>query len=191
MREKTLAGVGLLVFALGAIPVAGPGAGAEGQPPEEAQAQRGDQVEPAAGFFMFEGGPVRAKRAITQTAATTIAESATWVTLPAANLTYVVPAGVSHLFNIAFSAECRLFNGGGDDYVRIRILDNGVPVEPYDGTQAFFSANGNATHKGNWVARAAEGAHSLRVQFWIFDGAPAEVLEARIGDWTFELVVYD
>jgi hypothetical protein len=106
-----------------------------------------------------------------------------------------VPTGTTDLFNVAFSAECRLFAGGGDDYLRIRIVDTvgGVvtPLEPYDGGQAFCSADGYATHKGNWVKRAAAGPHSLSVQFWIFDGAPVEVVSAWIDDWTFELVVYD
>jgi hypothetical protein len=195
MSWKTLAGVGLLGFALGAMPVAGPGVGAEEQrPEEEIQAQSAEQVNPAAGFFSYAGGPVRAKRARTQTAATSLAESATWVSLAGGNLSYTVPSGTTDLFNIAFSTEGRLFRGGGDDYVRILHTINGVlqpPVEPYDGGQAFFSADGYATHKGNWVRRVGGGTHVLQVQFWIFDGAPAEVLSAWIDDWTFELVVYD
>jgi hypothetical protein len=114
------------------------------------------------------------------------------VNLNGATLTYTIPAGTTDLFNVAFSAECRLSNAvAPNDWVRIRILDNGVPMEPYDGQQAFCSADSYATHKGNWVKRAAAGAHTLQVQFWIFDGAPAGVLQASIDDWTFELVVYD
>jgi hypothetical protein len=188
MRWKTHAGVGVLALALAAIPLAQPGVGAEGQQPE---VQSGDQVGPAAGLFAWSGGPVRGKRARTQTAATGIPESATWVSLPNATLAYAVPTGTTDLFNIAFSAECRLVNGGGDDYVRIRILDNGVPVEPYDGAQAFCSANAYATHAGHWAKRVTAGNHILQVQFWIFDGAPAEALQAIIDDWTFEVVVYD
>jgi hypothetical protein len=131
----------------------------------------------------------------TQTSSFTFGETATWINLPNGILGWAVPSGTTDLFNVAFSAECRLFNGGGDDYLRIRILDvvGGVatPLEPYDGAQAFCSADGYATYKGNWVKRAGAGSHTFQVQFWIFDGAPAEVLTAWIDDWTFEVVVYD
>jgi hypothetical protein len=150
------------------------------------------EAESQAGFFGYAGGPVRGKRARTQTSATTIGESATWVSLPGATLSWVVPTGTTDLFNVAFSAECRLVNSVvPNDWVRIRILDNGVPMEPYDGQQAFCSANGYATHKGNWVKRVNAGAHTLQVQFWVLDGFPFGVLSAIIDDWTFELVVYD
>jgi hypothetical protein len=42
-----------------------------------------------------------------------------------------------------------------------------------------------------WSKRMGAGVHNLQVQFWIFDGAPAEVLTAIMDDWTFELIVYD
>jgi len=145
-----------------------------------------------AGFFAYSGGAAKAKRARTQTTGQIINESLGWVNLNGATLSYTVPALTTDLFNVAFSAECRLINGvPPGDYVRIRILDNGVPMEPYDGFQAFFSANGYATHKGNWIRRAAGGTHTMQVQFWIVDGLPLGVLQASIDDWTFELVVYE
>jgi len=153
------------------------------------------ETDPASGYFFYAGGPVRGKRARTQTDSWTLQESSRWVTLPGSQLTWVVPAGSTELFNVAFSAECRLFNGGADDWLRIRIIDvtGGVatPLEPYDGQQAFCSADSYATHKGNWVRRAGAGTHTLYVQFWILDGGAAEALSAWIDDWTFELVVYD
>jgi hypothetical protein len=160
---------------------------------DEAEAVQAEaDSKPKAGFFAYSGGPVRGKRARTQTTATTFRESATWVSLPGATLSWVVPTGTTDLFNVAFSAECRLVNSVvPGDWVRIRILDNGVPMEPYDGQQAFCSANGYATHKGNWVRRVAAGVHNLVVQFWILDGIPFGALSAIIDDWTFELVVYD
>jgi hypothetical protein len=163
------------------------------QPPEDGQ-ETAASVQPQAGSFLFAGGPVIGKRARTNTTAINIAETPGWVSLPGA-LTWVVPVGTTHLFNVAYSAECRLFNGGGDDWLRIRILDVvggvGTPLEPYDGQQAFCSADAYATHKGNWVKRAQPGVHNLIVQVLIFDGPPAEVLTARIDDSTFELVVYN
>ena len=146
-----------------------------------------------AGLFAYVGGLAHGKRARTNTAATTFNESNGWVTLPNATLTYFVPAGGgSELFNVAFSAECRMINASQFDYLRIRILVSGVPMEPYDGFQAFCSANGRATHKGNWVRRVGAGNHTLQVQFWIVNGPGGGVpLQAVIDDWTFEVVVYD
>jgi hypothetical protein len=161
------------------------------------QAQETEDAPPSvatpAGFFFQVGGPVKRKLAKTQTAATTFGESGGWISLPLANLPYTVATGDTDLINVSFTAECRLFNGGGDDYLRIRILDTvtGVPLEPYDGAQAFCSADGYATHTGTWSRRLPAGAHNFQVQFWIFDGAPAEVLTAWIDDWTFETVVYE
>ena len=144
------------------------------------------------GLFGYAGGAARAKRARTQTATTTIPESVTWVNLPSATLTFTVPTLNTALFNVAFSAVCRLVGSvPPNDWVRIRVLDNGVPMEPYDGNQPFCSANGYATHKGNWVKRVQAGLHTLQVQFWIQDGLPLGVLSAAIKDWTFELVVYE
>lgn len=165
--------------------------------PVRAQDPQSNQeaATPTAGSFEWKGGPVRGKVARTQTTATKIPESHGWVTLSGASLKWNVPttSNDGDLFNVAFSAECRLFNGGADDYLRIRIMDlvTGVALEPFDGEQAFCNADAYATHKGNWVRRVRPGDHNLVVQFMIFDGAPAEALTAIIDDWTFELVVYD
>jgi len=165
--------------------------------PVPAQDPQVDQegAQPLAGFFRYKGGPVKGKYAVTQTNLTQFPETPNWVPLPGAVIpNVVVPAGgnpVGDLFNVAFSAECFVNNGAPDDYLRIRILDNGVPMEPYDGFQAFCSAQGLATHKGNWVKRANPGNHTLTVQFWVLDVGNNEVVSAIIDDWTFELVVYD
>lgn len=161
-------------------------------PPEQPEVT----VDPTAGYYYYATGPVRAKRARTQTSGYTFGETLGWVTLPGSTITYTVPTGTADYFNVAFSAECRLVNGGApDNWIRIRIVDNygGVltPLEPYDGQQAFCSDNNYATHKGNWVRRAGAGTHSLTVQFWIWDGGINNLLSGVIDDWTFEVVVYD
>jgi len=154
---------------------------------EEAEVTVAPQV-----VVTYTGGAAEGKRAQTQTAQTSIGESNGWVFLPNAGLTWFVPANDSDLLNVAFSAECQLVGSvPPDDWVRIRILVNGVPMDPYDGQQAFCSAPGKATHKGNWVKRVGPGNYTLRVQFWIFDGGAAGALTAIIDDWTFELVVYN
>jgi hypothetical protein len=148
----------------------------------------------------FEGGPSKAKLARTQTNPSTFVEGVGFRTLPGAILMFEVPADGRDLFNVAFSAECRLFGAGPGDFVRIRVVDttsNGGAVttflQPHDGNQAFCSADGYATHKGNWVRSAGPGRHTLSVQFSVFDEGndSMEPLEAAIDDWTFELVVYE
>jgi hypothetical protein len=160
----------------------------QAQQPETPADPTGD-----AGYFIQSGGAVKRKLAKTRTTVTVVPETAGWYSLPLANLAYTVAAGTTDLFNVSFTAECRVNNGGGDDYVRIRIMDTttGVPLEPYDGGQAFCSADGYATYTGVWSKRLGAGAHNLQVQLWIFDGAPAEAVSAWIDDWTFELIVYE
>jgi hypothetical protein len=188
----------LMVMSVVAASSAGVGGFTEqSQEPQVAAAQ--DVGSERSGFFRYSGGAAKAKVAVTQTAATTFAEGG-WFGLPNAVLQFAVPAGTTDLFNVSFSAECRLFGADMDDFVRIRVVDTvtvgGVFVsrsflEPYDGSQGFCSANGYATHKGNWVKRAGEGMHTLVVQFSIVDALPDDVLTASIDDWTFELVVHD
>jgi hypothetical protein len=146
-----------------------------------------------AGYFLQSGGAVKRKLAKTQTVPTTFGETPGWYSLPLANLSYTVAAGTTDLFNVSFTAECRLTNGGSDDYLRIRVIDTttGIAIEPYDGAQAFCSENAYATHTGMWSKRLGAGVHNLQVQFWIYDGFPLEILTAWIDDWTFELIVYE
>jgi hypothetical protein len=183
---------GLLVLTLLALLMVVPA-------PRVAKAQEAGPNAGEAGseaYATWSGGAVKGKRAVTQTALTVLPEAATWAFLPGASITVAVPAQTTDLFNVAFSADCRLVGSvPPTDYVRIRILDTvgavSTAIEPYDGDQAFCSANARATHKGNWAKRVQAGTHVLRVQFWILDGAPAGALSALIKDWTFEVVVYD
>lgn len=161
------------------------------QPPDGAQGAA--VAAPQAGVNTFRGGPAVGKVARTSTLPTLFGETAGWVTLPG-SLTWSVPVGSTQLFNVAFSAECQVLDGDDEDYMRIRIVDVvggvGTPMEPYDGFQAFCSDEGFATHKGNWVRRVQGGVHTLIVQVWLQDNAPADVLTGRIDDTTFELVIY-
>jgi hypothetical protein len=133
----------------------------------------------------YSGGAAKAKRAVTQVTATTFSSTA-WTTLPLSNISYTVSAGLVETFNVSFSAECDKSGGG---FAYIRVLDNGVALQPYDGFQVFCSSANLATYKGNWVRRTPLSfvavTHNLVVQFRMSAGS------ARIDDWTFELVVYD
>jgi hypothetical protein len=189
---------GIALTGMFGIDLSGPSAGLLGPATVAAQEQQETQeqetqeqqetqnaVAPQAGFFGYSGGPVRGKRALTQTAAVNIAAVGAWVTLPTSvPISWPVPAGTSDLFNVAFSAECQKLGGG---QARIRILDTatGLPLEPYDGFQVFCSINAPQTHAGLWARRMSGGAHNLVVQF--FNSAGSVIID----DWTFEVVVYD
>lgn len=160
--------------------------------PHDGEQEAAGPADPQAGTFLYRGGQAIGKIARTTTGGILFGETGGWITLPG-SLTWTVPAGTTQLFNVSYSAECRLVNGGVDDFVRIRIVDTGgvgTPLEPYNGGQAFCHADGYATHKASWVKRARPGVHTLVVQVWIYDGAPAEVLTGDLDDIIFELVVY-
>lgn len=142
--------------------------------------------------MLFSGGYVEGKVARTSTTVQTFIQSASWKDLPDANLTWTVPALDFDLFAVTFSARCQLYNASGLDAVRIRVLDNGVPMEPDDGSQVFCSSPRPVTYTGNWVKRAFGGNHTIQVQIWAVDLPPGGGggLTAFIDDYTLELVVH-
>jgi len=190
LRKNILGERGTLAFTILFLALTSEAPLAAFEPPDIAP---GAAAAPQAGTFIYRGGPAVGKVARTSTAPVIFGETPTWVSLPG-SLTWTVPAGSTQLFNVAFSAVCRVLGGDDQDYMRIRVLDIvggvGTPLEPYDGFQAFCSDRGLATHKGNWVRRAQGGVHTLIVQVWLLDNAPAGILTGRIDDTTFELVVY-
>jgi hypothetical protein len=149
-----------------------------------------DQGPAPAALSIFSGGAVEGKMARTQTTPQLFPITAGFVNVLSATLTRFVPALDTDLFNVSFSAVCRKTAGGT---LLIRVLDNGVPMQPYDGFQAFcFSTTLTptlATYKGNWVRRASGSllglTHTLQVQVRNTAG------NASLDDWTFELVVYN
>jgi hypothetical protein len=152
------------------------------------RAQQAAETEaPLTQLVSHAGAAAKVIRAKTDTGPTAFAAPLnTWTTLPNSTLSFLVGTGISEVFNVSFSAECTKAGGG---QIRIRILDNGVPLHPYDGGQAFCSSSLPATHTGNWIRRTpvapAQVLHDLVVQFLVTAGA------ATIDDWTFQLVVYD
>ena len=155
-----------------------------------APAQQPEDPSPNAGFFVQSGGAAKAKRARTQTFPANFPVFAGFRPLPLATLSYVVPAGQSELFNVAFSAECQKL-GGGQLNIAVFHTINGVaqpPLEPFDGAQSFCSEANPETHAGLWVRRVGAGTHVLQVM--LLNPGPAGSVGV-IDDWTFELVVYE
>jgi hypothetical protein len=158
-----------------------PPAAAAAQDPAASTQAEADGVTTAA-LLAYSGGVAKAKRARTETVAVSIGSPLFWRPLPNATLSYSIPFLTSDLLNVSFSAECSKFGGG---QARIRVLDNGIAMQPYDGAQVFCSALSPATYTGTWTRRAPAGAHTIVVQFMNTAGTVV------IDDWTFELVVYD
>jgi len=160
--------------------------------PVRAQDQTAPDVPSGdAGYFSYSGGPVRAKRAITQTTGSTFTLAA-WTRLAGSTVTYVVPALTADTFNVAFSAECNRTAAGGHAYIRIAhrvgLFGAITYLEPYSGLdwQALCSDTNRATNKGNWVRRVGGGTHYIWVE--IYDSGFGDSV---IDNWTFEVVVYD
>jgi hypothetical protein len=146
---------------------------------------QGDGVEPAF-LTTFSGGAVEAKLARTQTTAQGFAANGFFLNVATATLVRFVPFLDSDLFNVSFSAEC-VKTGGG--VLLIRVLDNGLAMQPDDGFQIFCSSPTFATYSRTWVRRAGGGIlglnHTLQVQ------VRPTVNTATLDDWTLELVVYN
>jgi hypothetical protein len=158
--------------------------------PLSAQEAGGSAAGPAveSGQFLLQGGPLQGIVARTQTNASRIQKSITWVFLPGASVSWTVPPGQSALFNVSFSTECSTSAAEGTDWVRVRVLDNGNPIEPYDGFQDFCSFPG--TYTGRWAKRVPAGSHTIQVQFFYVDSPPTGNTYARIDDWKLKLQVY-
>lgn len=143
---------------------------------------------PEAGYFLWLAGPVKGMRARTFTSEVVFFESTNWASL-GARLGWWVAPGDTDLISVSFTAECNLFNRSGQDFVMIRVLDNGAPMEPSDGAQAFCSSP--STYSGAWNIRAASGSHNIDVQFLINDVPPLGNLAVSIDDFTLKLVAYE
>ena len=154
--------------------------------PLTAQEPAETEANAAETLLSFSSTAFHRKLARTQNSPSTFITPNVWRNLPGATHVVFVPAFDSELFNVAFSAECQKIGGG---VIRIRVLDNGVLMNPQDNDQVFCSSSLPATHKGNWVRRTPALSvginHTVQVQFLINGGS------ARIDDWTFELLTYN
>ena len=122
-----------------------------------------------------------------------------------------VPQNKIWLINVAFSAECRLFDKDKDKYKKyadndsllIRVTATNLRtgqstnLQPFDGNQAFCSDDSYATHKGNWVYAPFPGGnypegttYRIQVSFIVFDKHRNDKLYGYIDDWTLEAVGY-
>src|SRR4051812_12279009 len=130
------------------------------------------------------GGRAKAQVALTQANKVELDTLGDWVSLPGAHHWQWVDADTADTFSVTFSAECTKDGGGS---LRLRILDNGEPLEPRSGiSHVFCQSPSGATHMGKWVRKTkSSGWHLLEVETYLTSGT------AVIDDWTFEVVVYE
>lgn len=170
--------VATAVLVLGPMPVA------------EAQGS-GSSPSTEGGYLLFSGGYVKGNVVRTSTTLQRFSQSASWNDLSGATVRWTVPFLDFDVFAVTFSARCQLYNASGPDVVRIRVLDNGVPMEPDDGDQVFCSYPRPVTYTGNWVKRALAGDHTIKVQIRAVDLPPfSGNVAVLIDDYTLELVVH-
>jgi hypothetical protein len=134
----------------------------------------------AAGFHQIK--KVREKVA-TQT------NSTTWVNVPGASAVFYSPANHRDLWNARFTAESACYGGAG--WCSVRILLNGVEMEPSSGTDfAYDSTDANTKSSSSWQSHAMERSRpflsgligqfvTVQVQYAVTNAA----ITFRLDDW--------
>jgi hypothetical protein len=97
---------------------------------------------------------LRAVKVVRETAATTTA-STVWVNVPGATTTVTIPALTTDLILAQYTAESVCFGASG--WCPVRILLNGVEMDPASGTDfAFDSSDGGAASPSSWESHAVQ-----------------------------------
>jgi hypothetical protein len=121
--------------------------------------------------------------------AATSTNSINWVNVPGATAVFPIPANHKDLWNARFTAESVCTGGAG--WCSVRILLNGVEMDPVAGLDfAFDSTDGATEGAASWEARAMErskvfatgaaaGVVTVQVQYAVTNAA----LTFRLDDW--------
>lgn len=95
---------------------------------------------------------MRAVKVVRETLASSTAATA-WVNVPGATATFTVPAFTTDLFVAHFTAESVCYGASG--WCPVRILLNGVEMDPAAGTDfAFDSSDGGTASPASWESHA-------------------------------------
>ena len=123
-------------------------------------------------------------RVKTQTSAYSTS-STSWVPLPGANFNMAVPNGLQKTFIAEFDGESAC--NGGTGWCSIRILVDGVEMNPASGTDFAFDSAGEDRWEGHSMTRTfgplSSGQHSFEVQIAVTNAATT----FRLDDWTFKV----
>src|SRR5439155_15338671 len=96
-----------------------------------------------------------------------------FLNLPGAAITVVVPTGQTALLVARYSGESACYGGTGAQWCTVRILVNGVEMDPVVGTDFAFDGTDNSTESfASWESHAMErtkkvgaGTYRLLVQW--------------------------
>jgi len=104
-----------------------------------------------------------AVKAVRETIATST-NSIAWVNVPGATATFTVPALRKDLFIAQFTAESVCWGAGG--YCPVRILLNGVEMDPASGTDfAFDSTDAGTANSSSWESHSVERSRAYQGSF--------------------------
>lgn len=131
---------------------------------------------------------LRKVTAVRETVASTT-NSTVWVNVPGATATFTVPANNKDVFIARFTAESVCFGAAG--WCPVRILANGVEMDPASGTDfAFDSSDGGAASPSSWESHSVErsrvftaGTLALNVTIQVQYMATAPGMTFRLDDW--------
>ena|SRR5215471_12554208 len=94
----------------------------------------------------------------------TSTNSIAWVNVPGATATFTVPALRKDLYIAQFTAESVCWGAGG--YCPVRILLNGVEMDPAAGTDfAFDSTDAGTANSSSWESHSVERSRAYQGSF--------------------------
>jgi len=147
-------------------------------------------------FGVTTGGPLLSV-AVQTGSAPFLTTSTTYVNIPGASVATTVPNG-GGLVHVTFSAECQLrgsnpSGGAPYDWVEIRVLLNGAPMQPNDtgSPTAFCEADAYSLNSGQWTRRvSASGAAHVQVQVRVATASAITGETAWVDDFNLKVEVY-
>jgi hypothetical protein len=139
---------------------------------------------PASNVVTTVCGPTQTSIVKTETSPS-ITSAVNWVPLTGAATQVAVPDGQSRCIKVLLTAETACQVTAAPDFCYVRALVDGVPMDPDGaGFQAIDSEDGSASaHAYEWIKRVGDGAHIVRIERRVGNGATAFWAD----DWTFDV----
>jgi hypothetical protein len=116
-------------------------------------------------------------------------DSTSFATVPGAEITFRVPAGVTRCLRVIFTGEAGCAGNNGPDFCYVRALVNGAAMHPNgSGEQVFASDDTTAeSHAYEWIRRVGPGTHNIVIQGRVADSDTTFFLD----DWTLDVQVQE
>jgi hypothetical protein len=145
---------------------------------------------PAAAQTTVSATIMRSLKGVRQTLATST-NAVAWVNVPGATATFTVPANMRDVFLARFTAESVC--SGAVGWCPVRILLNGVEMDPVVGTDfAFDSTDGGTANSSTWESHSVERSRLVPASALPFNAVlqvqyavTAAGITFRLDDWHF------